>query len=184
MYGKLSKLVLPVDDVVEEMLKDECFRERVKRFRTQSGNAPIKFLITLDFVADNEVKKKTREYISRLLEDPKKYGYLYFLKDERLLVPLNLNFQGAEILVDCVDKFDIMDAVEKLASESACRNMLQFEITLLEIYYFYVRLLNRNLTWLAVESLLCNVRTHTHLIMSPDREYSFRELEETGSACP
>lgn len=183
MYEKLNRCILSTDELIKELLGNKCFKQTVQSFQTQLGNSPIRFLITLDFINDCKIKEKTRNYINKLFENQEKYGYIYFLLKQKMLIPLIFNFQGAEILIDCNDKFQIMKDIEKIASEWACRDTLVFETTLLELYYFFTRLLNPELSWLAVESILLNVRSHTHLIMSPDRKYAFKEIEKPSADC-
>lgn len=174
MYEKLATCFLPVDDLSKELYENESLSREMIYVKERSGSGPIEKLITLDLVTNLKIQNVARKYISKLLHHKEKYGYLYFLSGQRMLIPLDIRFKGSEILVDSMDYQEIVTEIEKLASEFACRNTLMYEITLLECYYFYIRLVNLHLTWLAVESILNNVRSHHHLIISPDRVYRFQ----------
>lgn len=188
MYEKLATCILPVDDLLKEMYENESLNREMSFVKKYTGNYPVENLVTLELVTHSKIKNVARKYISKLLQNKEKYGYLYFLSGQRMLIPLNIHFKGIEVFVDSTDYPEIVSEMDKLASQFACRNTLMFEITLLECYYFYIRLVNPHLTWLATESILNNVRSHHHLIMSPDRNYSYRivesnDLEEEGTTC-
>lgn len=179
MYEKLATCILPVDDLLKEMYETESLNRDISFVKKYAGSYPVEQFVTLDLVTHLKVKNVARKYISNLLQNKEKYGYLYFLSGQRMLIPLNIHFKGIEVFVDSIHYQEIVNEMDKLASEFACRNTLMHEITLLECYYFYIRLVNPHLTWLATESILNNVRSHHHLIMSPDRNYSYR-VEESN----
>lgn len=179
MYEKLATCILPVDDLLKEMYETESLSREMSFVKKFAGNYPVDQLVTLDLVSHSKIKNVARKYISKLLQNKEKYGYLYFLSGQRMLIPLNIRFKGIEIFVDSADYQEIVKEMDKLASEFACKNTLMYEITLLECYYFYIRLVNPHLTWLATESILNNVPSHHHLIISPDRKYSYR-VEESN----
>lgn len=179
MYEKLATCILPVDDLLKEMYETESLSREMNFVKKFAGNYPVDQLVTLDLVSHTKIKNVARKYISKLLQNKEKYGYLYFLSSQRMLIPLNIRFKGIEVFVDSADYQEIVKEIDKLASEFACRNTLMYEITLLECYYFYIRLVNPHLTWLATESILNNVSSHHHLIISPDRKYSYR-VEESN----
>ena len=179
MYKKLSICLLPVDDLLKEFYEKESLERTIQFMNDRPGNYPIDYLITLNLVTHSKIKHVARRYISKLLEDKEKYGYIYYLSGQKMLIPLDIHFQGMEILVDFTDKNDIHSEIEKMASEFACKNTLMYEITLMEFYYFFIRLINPYLTWLAIESMLTNVKGHAHLIMSPYRKHSYRLDEST-----
>lgn len=178
MYEKLATCVLPVDDLLKELYEQESLDRELRYIRKPLGNYPVHRLVTLDLVNNVKIGTVVRQYISKLLENKEKYGYIYFLSGQKMIIPLDVRFRGIEVFSDPSEKEEIVAAIDKLASEFACRNILMFEITLMECFYFYIRLINPHLTWLATESLLNNMRSHVHLIMSPDRKYTFRVIEE------
>lgn len=174
MYEKLATCVLPVDDLLRDMYEKESLGREIDSMRKRPGNYPAARLITREMMRNSKIGSAARRYISKLLQDKEKYGYVYFLSGKKMAVPLDFRFQGTEVFIDLAFRDDIVAAMDKLASEFSCRSTLMFEITMMECYYFYIRLLNPHLTWLATESILNNVKSHAHLIMSPDRKYAFR----------
>lgn len=180
MFEKLSTCVLPVDDLMKELFAEESLHTEMPFINKRSGNYPVNRFVTLDLVTNPKIGNAARKYISKLLQEKEKYGYIYFLSSQRMMVPLDVRFRGVEVFCESAHRDEIASAIDKLASEFACRNTLMFEITLMECYYFFIRLVNQHLTWLAVESILNNVRAHAHLIMSPNRKYAFRVVEETS----
>lgn len=174
MYEKLATCVLPVDDLLKDLYEKESLGREVDSMRKRSGSYPAARLITRELVRNAKIRGAARRYLSKLLQDKEKYGYVYFLSGRKMAVPLDFRFRGIEVFVDLPFRDDIVAELDKLASEFSCRNTLMYEITMMECYYFYVRLLNPHLTWLATESILNNVKSHAHLIMSPERKHSFR----------
>lgn len=180
MYEKLSTCVLPVDYLLQELYEKESLHYEMKRISMRSGNHPIKNLVTLDLVKNQKIGKVVRDYISTLLDKREKYGYLYYLMDikKSMMNPLNIRFRGMEVFSNPMERDEIFSKMNELASEFACRTTLMFEITLLECFYFYVRLANRHLTWIALESILNNVKSHIYLIMEPKRKHGFETDEK------
>lgn len=181
MHEKLATCVLPVDDLLKEMVEQESLDREVGSLSSRSGTYPVNRLVTLELVTHSKIGKVVRKYISTLLAEREKYGYIYFLNNQRknMMIPLNIHFQGLDVFSEYKYRVEIASVLDKLASEFACRKTLLYEITLMECFYFYIRLVNPHLTWLATESLLNNVRSHIHLIMSPDRPFPFRTVQES-----
>lgn len=178
MYEKLATCILPVDDLLKELVEKEALQREMRTMAKKAGNYPVSHLVTLDLVNHPKIRNAVRKYISTLLEEKEKYGYVYFLLDQRMMVPLDVRFRGIEVFSEYEHRDEIASAIDALASEFVCRNSLLFEITLMECFYCYIRLVNPHLTWMATESLLNNIRNHIHLIMSPDRKHAFRTVED------
>lgn len=179
MYEKLARCFLPVDVLLKE-LSESCRRE-LQFVADRPGIYPIKRLVTLDLVTNPKIVNVAKKYISKLLEEKEKYGYLYFLSAQRMLIPLQVRFNWSKVFVDSSDHYEIVAAMVKLADEFACKMTLLHEITAMEIYYFFIRLANPHLSWLAVESMNNCVPSHAHLIISPDRKFSVQTDESTTS---
>ena len=184
MYEKLATCFLPIDDLLKELIQKESLERELQFIKDRPSNYPVNHLVTLDLVTQPKIRNVAQKYISKLLENKEKYGYIYYLSGKKMLIPLDIHFQGAEVFVNVADKNEIQAAIERIASEFACKNTLMYEITLMECYYFYIKLANSHLTWLAVESMLTNVKSHAHLIMSPYRKHGYRiESSENPTPC-
>lgn len=178
MHEKLAHCYLPVDDLLKEMVETESLEREMQFITPRFGTHPVDRLVTLDLVTNKKIVNVARKYISKLLGNREKYGYIYYLYNQRMLHPLNVRFQGVEVFVDWIDKEEIVAAMEKLASEISCKMTMMHDITMMELYYFFIRLVNPHLTWIAVESMINSVRGHAHLIMSPERKYSYRMTDD------
>lgn len=183
MYETLTQFSLPVDRLIRQQLQDKCFRSTLDTLTRKVWEEPIKNLITLEMVSHSAVEDAVRRHISRLLQEKEKYGYIYFLNDQPMLLPFNVHFGSVDVVVDCTQKWPIANAVTKLAAEYSEPDTTLFKITLMEIYYFLILIINPTLTWLALESILNSVRMHTHLIMSSHRKYPYVDSKEEAEAC-
>lgn len=172
MIEKLSTLRLPVDFLLQDLA-----RKVQPSCKSCSRNPYIKNLVTYSLVKDKEVQQLAKRYITKLLEDQEQYGYLYFLSGQSLLVPLSVRLKG-ELFMDQDD--EILKELESIASGFAPRDTIAFDITMVELFYFYVRLVNPHLSWMAVEYMLQCVQGHAHLIASPDRRYSWKKICEAS----
>lgn len=180
MYERLAVCRLPVDDLLSEFYGEENLEPIVKSLNLRYGKWPVQFYVSLDLVTHPKIRDVVRKYISKLLEDKERYGYVYYLSGRSLLIPLTVKFQGIEVFTEVEDRDRILKNIDELASEFACRGSMMHEITTVEIYYFFVRLVNPKLTWLAVEYMINSLRQHVHLLMSPERKFSWTEQEPVG----
>lgn len=180
MYERLAACRLPVDDLLSELYEGESLEPIIKSINPRNAKWPVEVYISLDLVTHPKIRDVVRKYISKLLEDKERYGYVYYLSGRNLLIPLTVKFQGIEVFTEVDDRDRIVKAIDELASEFACRGSLMHEITMVEIYYFLVRLINPKLTWLAVEYMINSLRQHGHLLMSPERKFSWIEKDPVG----
>lgn len=177
MYRRLSQCVLPVDDLLKASRRtlDPWLRQLQRR----PGLDPVQYWVTLETVTHRAVVEAATAYIDRLLQHKEQYGYPYFLLEQRMLIPLSVFCQSMTVFVDPRDQHAIETKVEELASRVARKGEVLHEVTLVELYYFFIRLWNGHLTWLAVESMANSFGHHTHLIMSPRRKFGYRDLAES-----
>lgn len=180
MYERLAVCRLPVDDLLSEFYEGENLEPVVKSLNLRYGKWPVQFYVSLDLVTHPKIRDVVRKYISKLLEDKERYGYVYYLSGRNLLIPLTVKFQGIEVFTEVEDRDRILKTIDELATEFACRGSMMHEITTVEIYYFFVRLVNPKLTWLAVEYMINSLRQHVHLLMSPERKFTWTEREPVG----
>ena len=177
MYERLATCRLPVDNLLSEFYQTESLEPIIKSINPRFGKWPIEHYISLDLVMHPKIRDVVRKYITKLLEDKEQYGYIYYLSNQNLLIPLTVRFQGIEVFTEHEDRDRVFKAIDELASEFGCRGSLMHEITMVEIYYFFIRLINRKLSWLAVEYMINSIQQHVHLLMSPERKYSWIEKE-------
>lgn len=156
MISYLTQLKLPVDHLVRKLCREEHLESLARH--------PV---VTLRLVKDPTLQRVARQYITKLLNFRELYGYLYFLNTKRLRKPLTIDYKSegfAEPLVD--------EALQELAREFSTDPLFQ-DITRVELLYFCILLVRPSLSWLAIEAQLQCVPCHAHLLMSPDRPYSW-----------
>jgi hypothetical protein len=169
MNSTLEQLLLPIDTLAENLYRSHQLDNIEQKYaKPHQFASPFRNMITLAFVKDERVKKAAREYIYKLLEDKKKLGFLYYLNNQKLVVQLDLNFNG-ELIIESNQYEKVIEEMDEIARAFACSGTSFYEITRIEILYFYTMLLNPHLNWIYIDYLLrCN-RAHDHLIASPTR---------------
>lgn len=178
MYERLASCRLPVDELLSELVQKESLDQAIRILNPRLGKWPIEFYVSLEMVMHPKLRDAARKYISKLLEEKEKYGYIYYLSGQSLLMPLAIQFRGIELFTETEERDRITKAIEALASEFACRSSIIYEITMVEIYYFFIRLVNPKLSWLAVEYMINSVKLHAHLLMSSERKFTWAEDKE------
>lgn len=174
MIEKLSKLHLPVDNLFKELYGKESLDPIIKSL--QLCNKPQNN-ITSRLVSHTKIVATAKRYIWILLQEKERFGYLYFLNAQHMIIPLDVQFKG-ELFIDPNEKEIIIDALDEMASKFACRGTVMHQITKIELFYFFIRLVNLNMTWLEIEYRLQSMKWHAHLLISPDRKYTWVEKKE------
>lgn len=117
-------------------------------------------VITSDVIL--EFKNEARSHIQYLLDNGKEHKTLYWLND-------NLNmFNKMEITYEefmlMHDKQNILDMIERIASDFFPKHTLKFKITCLYLIYFYALLVNKNATWILMDYLNFGNKHHQYFI--------------------
>lgn len=172
MLFKLSHYMLKTDDAVNAARGHLALLNLLEQ---QPGVEPIKYLVTLAMVTHEDVVQSALNYIQSLLKAKEEMGFVYFLSEQPMLIPVQVFRQSMDMFIDCRHKYEIMGAIETLARKIEKTDTIAYEITLVELYYFFILLQNKHLTWLALESMVNSFRQHTHVIMSPHRKYPYRK---------
>lgn len=170
MIEYLSKLKLPIDDLLQKLYKEERLEAIVRQYMCPKKNS----VVTLHLVRDNTLQRVARHYITQLLSNREKYGYLYFLSAENLRIPLAVEYKG-DLCVEQPEQVEL--ALEELAQEFATVGTVMYNITMVELLYFFIRLVKPSLSWIALDYSLQCARSHAHLIISPNRPYSWKKVE-------
>lgn len=176
MIEILKKLKLDVDILLDTLIREENLEEIISRCRCpQTSFGSLLNQVPLNLVRDEKILKVARKYISRLLGDTHKYGYLYFLSSKRLIVPLNIQLH-AKTVIQCCWHGPILQVIHHSAKEFACEHTVKYQITCLELLYFFVRLMNREFSWISVDYLLQGAVRHALLVGNPTRRLDHRTL--------
>lgn len=162
-YLKKNKRI-PTDNLIDEFraqLKD------VQKYTKFHSIKPFQSYVTLSliyYVGETYAQK----YIIKLLNEQEKYGYLYYLYYKNLKLPLDIKF-NSYFLLDREDSHRIIHEINKISRIFYSTNDFRYEITRLELLYFYTLLINPFLTWVALDYLVKGNRLHSFLIASPNR---------------
>ena len=157
----LKGLKTPNDDLIFMYRSNINISPLIKIHKFQ----PFTSFVTLDLVTHPEISKLAKEYIVQLLRNKEKYGFLYHLYSKKLLLPFNLQFNG-EMILDPQHYFKIECEIVKIAETiTSCQSVL-FNITKIELLYFFTLFINIHLNYILLDHILgCN-KTHNYLISS------------------
>lgn len=163
---KVLKLRTPVDDLINVFRNDLDVSKFIKFHKFK----PFTSYVTLSLVTDVEAIKLAKKYIMELLRNQSKYGFLYFLNTKKLIMPLHIAFNG-DLIIDPQNHFEISKVLDEIARDFTCpnENEAMYEITKIELLYFFTLMVNNHLTWVTIDHILkCN-KFHGYLYAAPER---------------
>lgn len=166
MIEKLKQLRLANDDLITVIRQ----KYKLDIYKVPVCKRPFERRLTLDVLKDAKYVEAAKEYIETLLKNQYKYGYLYYLMNVKLRVPLDVRFNG-EMAIEC-GRYDlIVEKLDEMARQWGKTESLVNEITRLELLYFFILVLNPDMNWITVDFMLqgTNRRGLAHLIAAPDR---------------
>ncbi|GFQ65909.1 uncharacterized protein TNCT_575031 [Trichonephila clavata] len=169
MIKYLQKLWLPNDELIGHIRKNHHLDPSL--FPSYTTPKPFERLITLDIVQNKYVVEEAKEYIEHLLKNKEEYGYLYHLMKQNLYIQFDVKFNG-ELAIECAQYDQVVEAIDELAREWACKNSLMYEVTRLELLYFFILLMNPEINWTTVDFLLQGTKGHAHLIAARAKQLS------------
>lgn len=175
MIEKLSTLRLPVDDLLQEYCQREIAESFIRLCRQCTRSEFVKNLVTLSLVNNTHVMEMAKKYIAKQLEEKQRYGYLYYISGQNLLIPIDVQCKG-DLFIQCGEEDRVMEKLEDIADNFARRDTKLYKLIVVELFSFYIRLVNPNLSWLAVDYMLQCAERHAHLIISPNRPYSWKKI--------
>lgn len=159
---KLKLIQTPPDDLISVLRTDFDISKFIKIHKLQ----PFTSYVTHALVSDTEIVKTAKKYIVELLKNKSRYGFLYYLNTKKLIVPLHFNFNG-ELIIDPQHHHMIVNDIHNIAKDFACTDNLIFEITKIELLYFFTLLINVHLNWVTVDHILgCNKTSHAGHVMN------------------
>lgn len=157
---------LPIDSLIQSFRADLKACQHVKFHKFHNFTS----YVTLSLVSDSNVVRAAKNYIVELIRDKEKYGILYLLNTKKLVVPLHPTF-NSELVVDPDHFNEIVSKIDEVAKDFSCPQKTSqfYEITRIELLYFFTLLVNTHLNWIMLDHILrCN-RTHDYLIAAPSR---------------
>lgn len=123
---------------------------------------PFTSYVTHSLVTDPAIVKLAKNYIYELFKNKPKYGFLYHLQSKKLIVQLNLHFNG-ELVIDPQHYHAVIHEIQELALDVSCPPDPIYDITRIELLYFFTLFVNIHLNWITVDHLLgCN-KSHGYL---------------------
>lgn len=167
MIEELRQLMLPNDELIQHIRNKTPLNWSLVPY---SAYKPFKRRITLEVVQNPVILQAARDYIGHLLRNKQEYGYLYYLTTKPLFIKFDVKF-NPELAIECRRYDQVVEKIEELAREFACKETLMYEITRLELLYFFLLFLNEDINWIMVDYFLqgSNTKGHGHLIAAPSR---------------
>ncbi|GFQ74275.1 uncharacterized protein TNCT_103221 [Trichonephila clavata] len=169
MIKYLQKLWLPNDELIAHIRRNHHLDPSL--FPRYTTPKPFERRITFDIVQNKYVVAAAKEYIEHLLKNKEEYGYLYHLMKQNLYIQFDVKFNG-ELAIECARYDQVVEAIDELAREWACKNSLMYEVTRLELLYFFILLMNPEINWATVDFLLQGTKGHAHLIAARAKQLS------------
>ncbi|GFY37575.1 uncharacterized protein TNIN_6861 [Trichonephila inaurata madagascariensis] len=166
MIKYLQTLWLPNDELIAHICKKRHLDPSL--FPRYTTPKLFERRITLDIVQSKYVVAK--EYIEPLLKNKEEYGYLYHLMKQNVYIQFDVKFNG-ELVIECARYDQVVDAIDELAREWACKNSLTYEVTGLELFFF-ILLINPEINWMTVDFILQRTKGHAHLIAARAKQLS------------
>ena len=162
--NKNSRIYL--DELIDKEFKP-YLKEAIKYSKPHKLK-PFQSYVTLDLI-QYVGESFPRKYISKLINEQEKYGYLYYLYHKNLIISLRIGLEGSNLILNNKDFDEIMLEIHKIAGLFFSSNDPRYNITRLELMYFYTLLVNPGLTWISLDYLIKGNRYHSYLIASPKR---------------
>lgn len=157
----LESCISPNDELVK-MFRDNI---DISPFLKVHKIYPFTSYITHSLVSDPNIVKLAKKYIVELLRNKSKYGFLYHLNGQKLIIPLHFQFNG-ELIIDPQNYFAIVNIIQDIARDFSCPDNLVYEITKIELLYFFTLFVNIHLNWITIDHFLKCIKTHGYLIGS------------------
>ncbi|GFS30441.1 uncharacterized protein TNIN_160201 [Trichonephila inaurata madagascariensis] len=89
---------------------------------------------------------------------------------QNVYIQFDVKFNG-ELVIECARYDQVVDAIDELAREWACKNSLTYEVTGLELFFF-ILLINPEINWMTVDFILQRTKGHAHLIAARAKQLS------------
>lgn len=162
MTEHLNRMQLPIDKFTN-IVRQELISVLEKMSKKGAPFKPFESVVTYEMVKNPQIISAARAYIVQLLKDKKNLGYLYHLHDQKMFMPLNIQV-NFDLVTECRRAQDIKTEISKIASEIACPDSQTYEITRLELLYFFIKLVNPSMNWILIDYILLGNRNHAHLM--------------------
>lgn len=166
---RLQNSYLPIDKLIYEHRLALIGIDKHKLYTKYNSNKILfHSYITLPFIREPEIRSSINKYITTLLMR-EECGYLFYLNNQKLIIPLNLTF-NTELVLDPDHHAEIKNELETLAKlfGNPCSSKI-YAIARLEILYYLTILMNPQLNWITVDYVLRGNRIHDYLISSKNR---------------
>lgn len=160
----LRDKLLPIDILIKDKYRNQCNLSNYIKPHKSLKNVNY---VTWKLVQDYE--ETANDYIVYLIQHERTHGYLYFLRKQQMLIPLTINY-NADLIVDPANNEDIRNKIDDIAAKFGCVNSKMYDITRLELIYFFTLLVNPNLNWITLDYLIRGNRFHSYLLGAPNRK--------------
>lgn len=154
----LKNLKTKIDHLVDFVRNQND--KKIKKMLLPSSTFENFNVITFNLLS--EFKNEARSHIQHLLDNGKEYKTLYWLNDNiNLFNKMEINYDEFMLMYD---KQNILDTIERIATEFFPKDTLKFKITCLYLIYFYALLVNKNYSWILMDYLNFGNKHHQYFI--------------------
>lgn len=120
--------------------------------------------VTLQLVLDFKIT--ANYHIKELINNTLNYGSLHHLAQTQNFIHLNVNYLSFP-LIEIEKREEIMKEIENIASIFYKPNTLLFNVTCLELLYFFAVLVNPNYNWITID-YISNCNKNHQYVMSAE----------------
>lgn len=149
-----------IDKVVQYVIYQN---PRVKQFEIRNGALKQFNNVTLDLVKN--YKYMAESHIKHLLANKQEYGVLYRIAESKKFNSVYVEYSMFP-LIDPMEKRQIMKEVDDIAKDFFKPYSLMYNITCLEILYFFALLVNPDSNWITMDYISNGNKNHQYVVSS------------------
>lgn len=143
---------------IDELYKYVIFHNNnLPKYYKQSSSFKQFNNITLQLVLDFKLLAKA--HIEQLLSNKLEYGTLYHLKDVYKFNSLYVEYENFPLIEP-----DVMNEIKNMAKQFFRENSTSYNITCLELLYFFALIVNPSYNWITIDYLSQGNKSHQYIL--------------------
>lgn len=146
---------LPIDKLVQGVVSKH--KERLKKFQKRNNVWPNMFDVTVDLV--NAFKHEAYVYVQKILENTKRYGYLYLVTRDERTTEAYFDVDSFQLVRN---RWEVLRLIKKQAEWFSKPDTHHFDATCLYLIYFYALLVNPEANWITMDYINGGNRYHQY----------------------
>lgn len=154
----LNKAKRPIDNLLQLFIYNN---PNLNKYYNRNSALKSFNNISLQLVLDFKIGAK--KHIDMLITNSLQYGTLYYLFEQNLFNMLDIDYSIFPFIVQ-EEKDLIMTEIHKIALKYSKKGLTCYDITCLELLYFFALIVNPNHNWITIDYISkCNKR-HQYVI--------------------